>query len=434
MLAASGHQGSEGNDRTLLYFGWLTLFIYLATPAGALVDIQTSYVLKNELHATATQISTFRLVTGIPVYVAFVFGLARDQWNPLGLRDRGYFLIFAPMTALACVWMAYSGFSYTGLLAGTLMAMLAFRFVAAAYQGLIALVGQEKLMSGRLSALWNVIGSVPVVAGAFASGYVSDHLAAAEAFFLVAIVNLLIVALALWKPPSVFGQIYDRPLARATDFVGNVRRLVRHKAVYPAVLICFLWNFAPGSATPLQFYLTNELHASDSVYSYYNGIFAAAFVPTFLLYGYLCKRVALNRLLWWGTIIAVPQMVPLAFIHSADLALVLAAPIGLMGGIATAAYLDLAMRSCPPGLEGTLMMLVDGVLALSGRAGDLLGSWIYNSVPSHGFTYCVIATTAVYGLILAVIPLAPKALIATRDGEPALTAQAEALNESRESL
>ncbi|WP_035883905.1 MFS transporter [Cupriavidus metallidurans] len=434
MLAASGHQGSEGNDRTLLYFGWLTLFIYLATPAGALVDIQTSYVLKNELHATATQISTFRLVTGIPVYVAFVFGLARDQWNPLGLRDRGYFLIFAPMTALACVWMAYSGFSYTGLLAGTLMAMLAFRFVAAAYQGLIALVGQEKLMSGRLSALWNVIGSVPVVAGAFASGYVSDHLAAAEAFFLVAIVNLLIVALALWKPPSVFGQIYDRPLARATDFVGNVRRLVRHKAVYPAVLICFLWNFAPGSATPLQFYLTNELYASDSVYSYYNGIFAAAFVPTFLLYGYLCKRVALNRLLWWGTIIAVPQMVPLAFIHSADLALVLAAPIGLMGGIATAAYLDLAMRSCPPGLQGTLMMLVDGVLALSGRAGDLLGSWIYNSVPSHGFTYCVIATTAVYGLILAVIPLAPKALIATRDGEPALTAQAEALNESRESL
>ena len=55
MLAASGHQGSEGNDRTLLYFGWLSLFIYLATPAGALVDIQTSYVLKNELHATATQ-------------------------------------------------------------------------------------------------------------------------------------------------------------------------------------------------------------------------------------------------------------------------------------------------------------------------------------------------------------------------------------------
>ncbi|QQX88287.1 MFS transporter [Cupriavidus necator] len=424
MLAASGHNGSEGSDRTLLYFGCLTLFIALATPAGALVDIQTSYLLKNQLHATATQISIFRLVTGIPVYLAFIFGLARDQWNPLGLRDRGFFLIFAPVTAVAFIWIAFSGFSYAGLVIGVLLAMLSSRFIAAAYQGLIALVGQEKLMSGRLSALLNVVGSVPVVAGAFASGYISDHLAAKEAFLLVAMFALLIAVLGLWKPVSVFGHIYEKPQARGTDLVGNVSRLVRHKAVYPAVLICFLWNFAPGAATPLQFYLSNELHASDSVYSYYNGIFAAAFIPTFLLYGFLCKKVSLNKLLWWGTIVAVPQMIPLAFIHSANLALVLAAPIGLMGGVATAAYFDLAMRSCPPGLQGTLMMLVDGVLALSARAGDLLGSWIYNSSPAHGFTYCVIATTVVYALILLLIPMTPKALIATRDGEPSPEIQA----------
>ncbi|CAG9177472.1 hypothetical protein LMG23992_03514 [Cupriavidus laharis] len=434
MLADSGRHGSEGSDRTLLYFGWMTLFIYLATPAGYLVDIQTSYILKNQLHATATQISTFRLVTGIPVYIAFAFGLARDQWNPLGLRDRGFFLIFAPATAAAVILMAFSGFSYAGLVVGMLLAMMSSRFVAAAYQGLIALVGQEKLMSGRLSALGNVISSVPVVAGAFASGYVSDHLAAKEALLLVAMFNLLIAVLALWKPIFVYGHLYEKPQARGTDFVGNVRRLVRHKAVYPAVFICFLWNFAPGSATPLQFYLTNELHASDSVYSYYNGIFAAAFIPTFLLYGFLCKRVSLNKLLWWGTIIAVPQMIPLAFIHSADLALVLAAPIGLMGGVATAAYFDLAIRSCPPGLQGTLMMLVDGVLALSARAGDLLGSWIYNSDATHGFTYCVIATTVVYALILTLIPLTPKALIATRDGESNPEAEAGVLNEIRGSL
>ncbi|ALF90127.1 MULTISPECIES: MFS transporter [Ralstonia solanacearum species complex] len=433
MLTASGrNDGSEGRDQTLLYFGWLTLFIYLATPAGYLLDIQTSYLLKNQLHATATQISIFRLVTGIPVYIAFAFGLARDHWNPLGLRDRGFFLIFAPATAVALIWMAFSGFSYLGLLIGMMLAMLSSRFVAAAYQGLIALVGQEKLMSGRLSALWNVVSSIPVVAGAFASGYISDHLAPQGAFFLVAAVTVLIAVLGLWKPISVFGHLYEKPQARGADFVGNVRRLVKHRAVYPAVLICFLWNFAPGSATPLQFYLTNALHASDSVYSYYNGIFAAAFIPTFLLYGVLCKTVSLNKLLWWGTLVAVPQMIPLAFIHSANLALALAAPIGLMGGVATAAYFDLAMRSCPPGLQGTLMMLVDGVLALSARAGDLLGSWIYNSSPTHGFTYCVIATTVVYALILLLIPMAPKALIATRDGEPNPEAEAGVRNEPRE--
>jgi hypothetical protein len=204
---------------------------------------------------------------------------------------------------------------------------------------------------------------------------------------------------------------------------------MRHRAIYPAVLIMFLWCFAPGSNTPLQYYLTDELGASDAVYSYFNGIFAAAFVPTFLLYGFLCKRVALNKLLWWGTIVAVPQMIPLAFIHSANLALVLAVPIGLLGGVATAAYYDLAIRSCPPGLQGTLMMLVDGVYVLAARGGDLLGSGIYSSSPAHGFLYCVIATTAVYALILPLILLVPKELIATADGEPNPEVEAEMLKE-----
>jgi hypothetical protein len=418
-----------GVGQTLSYFGLLTLFIYLASPALYLVDIQTSYMLKNQLHAGATAISIFRLVTAIPVYIAFAAGLMRDQWNPLGLRDRGYFLIFGPATALAFIALAILPISYAGLLIGMLAVMVLSRFSLAAYQGLMALVGQERLMSGRLSVVWNVVMSVPIVVGAVTSGYISDHLRPGSTFILVAAFSVCIGVLGLWKPPAVFSHAYDKPQAVAANFLGNVRRLVKHKAIYPAVLICFLWNFAPGAATPLQFYLTNQLHASDAVYSYYNGIFAAAFIPTFLLYGFLCKKVPLRKLLWWGTIVAIPQMIPLAFIHAPSLALVLAAPIGLMGGVATAAYFDLAMRSCPPGLQGTLMMMVDGVLALSARGGDLLGSWIYNSSPAHGFLYCVIATTVVYASILPLILLVPRDLIATADGQASPSLEAEVLQE-----
>ena len=121
-------------------------------------------------------------------------------------------------------------------------------------------------------------------------------------------------------------------------------------------------------------------------------------------------------------------MIPLAFVQSANVALALAVPIGLMGGIATAAYFDLAMRSCPPGMQGTLMMMVDGVLLLSSRGGDLLVR-IYNSSPKHGFLYCVIATTTVYALILPLILLVPKALIATADAEPNPEVEAEVQQE-----
>ncbi len=427
--SAAGEDSSAHTRQTFLYFGSLTLFLYLATPVGYLLDIQTSFMLKNQLSATAEQIAAFRLITAIPVYLAFVFGLMRDKWNPFGLRDRGFFLIFGPATAIVFVFMAFSNVSYAAFFVGMFLAMLLSRFVTAAYQGLMALVGQEKLMSGRLSVLWNIVSSVPYIAGGFASGYISDHLDPKFTFLLVAGAAGCIGLLGFWKPRSVFSDAYDQPQAKGTNLVGGVKRLVKHRAVYPAVLICFLWSFSPGSNTPLQFYLTNELHASDAVYSYFNAIFAAAFIPTFLLYGFLCKKVALKKLLWWGTIIAVPQMIPLAFIHSANLALVLAVPIGLMGGIATAAYYDLAMRSCPPGLHGTLMMLVDGVLVLSARGGDLLGSRIYSSSPTRGFLYCVMATTAVYALILPLIFLVPKGLVATADGEPNPKSEAEMLAE-----
>jgi hypothetical protein len=87
------------------------------------------------------------------------------------------------------------------------------------------------------------------------------------------------------------------------------------------------------------------------------------------------------------------------------------------------------MRACPPGLQGTLMMAVDGVYVLAVRGGDLLGTRIYDSSPEHGFVYCVIATTAVYVLILPLILLVPKDLIATADGETNPAVEAEMLKE-----
>jgi hypothetical protein len=417
-LTTNSDTGRSANtNQVFFYFGSLTLLAYLVTPTGYLLDIPVTYILKNQLHATATEVATFRLIAAVPVYFAFIFGLTRDLWSPFGLRDRGYFLIFGPLTALVFLAMGFAQFSYATLLAGMLAVMAGFRFVLAAYQALIALIGQERLMSGRLSSLWWIVQTIVAAMGGIIAGFISERLAPNQIFFLMAAMAIGIGLLAFWKPSAVFRHTYDKPQARGSNFAGDVKRLVRHRAIYPAILINCLWNFAPGAATPLQFYLTNQLHASDAVFSYYYGIFAASFIPTMLLYGFLCKKVPLNRLLWWGTIIAVPQLIPLAFIRSGNLALALAVPQGLMGGIATVAYTDLAIRSCPPGLQGTLMMLVDGAFWLSSRGGDVLGTWIYGSSPTHGFLYCVIATTLTYAAILPLILLVPKHIIATSDAD-----------------
>jgi MFS family permease len=428
-VTASTEPAGRGVRQTYVYFGILTLLVYLLAPSSYLVDITTSYMLKNNLHATATQVSVFRLLTAIPIYFSFVFGFLRDIWNPFGLRDRGYFLIFAPVVGAVFLWMAFSRLSYQGLFIGMFLVMLSSRFIFAAYQGLMALVGQERLMSGRLSALWQIVSSLPILAGAFASGWMAEHLHPSQTFLLLAVLAFLIGVFSLWKPRAVFADTYEAPQARGSDFVGDLKRLFRHKAIYPSVLLIFLFQFAPGANTPLQYYLTNHLHASDAIYGDFQGIFAAAFIPVFLLYGWLCKRVSLGKLLFWGIIISIPQMIPLAFIHSAAGALWAAAAIGAMGGIVAAAIFDLAMRSCPPGMQGTLMMMVEAGNLLSTRGGDLLGSWIYGTSPTHGFLYCVIAITVVYALMLPVMRLIPPELLATADGEANPVVEAEMLAE-----
>jgi hypothetical protein len=176
-----------------------------------------------------------------------------------------------------------------------------------------------------------------------------------------------------------------------------------------------LWNFAPGSTTPLQYYLQNTLHAADAQWGQWNAIFAASFIPTFMLFGLLCQKLPLKTLLVWGTIVAVPQMVPLLFIDSVTGALIAAAPMGLMGGVATAAYLDLIIRSCPRGLQGTTLMMSGSLFFIISRLGDLLGTNLYDHY--GGFAICVVAITLVYALILPTLLLVPKQLIATADGQ-----------------
>lgn len=415
--AAPAENGAT-TRQTYAYFGVLTFLVYLSSPTGYLVDFTTSFMLKNQLHLGATQVSVFRVITAIPVYFAFVFGFIRDMWNPIGRRDRGYFMIFGAVAAVVFVGMAFTKLSYIGLVVGMLAMTFSRSFVGAAYQGLIALVGQEKLMSGRLSALWQIVASVPVLIGAAASGYIAEYLKPSTTFLILAGLSACIALYGLRKPAAVFKGAYEAPQASGSDIRGDLKRLFRHRAIYPAVLMIFLFQFAPGANTPLQYYLTNKLHASDSYYGNFTAIFAASFIPMFFIYGWLCKHVSFGKLLFWGIVISVPQMVPLAFIKTPTEALIFAAPIGAMGGITAVALYDLAVRACPPGLQGTLMMLVEAGNLLSMRGGDLLGSWIYQSSPTHGFLYCVIAITVVYALMLPVILLVPRELLATSDGEP----------------
>ena len=408
-------------QRIFLYLGVLIVLLAFGAPFGGLIDIPISFFLKNKLHLEANEVAHFRLVAAIPLYLSCVFGFIRDTWNPFGMRDRGFMLLFGIISAGLYVSFAFIPFTYVTLLIACMLLTTSFLFVSSAQNGLASMIGQQHAMSGQISAVWNVFTSVPTVMALLIGGTLSDLLAdrnadqAARILFLVGAAIMASVAVyAVWKPKSVFDNIRTET-GTATQPRKDLKRLVRHWPIYPALLIWLLWNFAPGSVTPLQYYLQNTLHAKDAQWGQWNAIFAASFIPTFMLFGLLCRRLPLKTLLLWGTVVAIPQFVPLLFIDSVTGALIAAVPIGLMGGVATAAYLDLIIRSSPRGLEGTTLMMSVGFYWIASRFGDVLGTNLYDYY--GGFSACVIAITVVYALILPTLLLVPKRLIATADGQ-----------------
>jgi predicted MFS family arabinose efflux permease len=423
VTAAPADLSPSERQSIFLYLGMLIVLLAFGSPAGGLIDIPVSFFLKNRLHLTAHEVANFRVMAALPLYLSFVFGFIRDMWNPLGMRDRGYMLLFGGITAMLYVLSAFTPMSYVTLLVAVVVLTASFLFVSSAQNGLTSVIGQQHAMTGQVSAVWNVFLSIPTVGALLIGGTLSGMLEdrnpdqAVRILFLVGAAIMAAIALyALWKPRAVFDNIRVE-----SEAVGHpakdLRRLVRHWPIYPALLIWLLWNFAPGSTTPLQYHLQNTLHATDAQWGQWNAIFAACFIPTYIVYGLLCRRFPLKTLLLWGTVLAVPQMVPLLFIHTVTQALIAAVPIGLMGGLATGAYLDLIIRSCPRGLQGTTLMMSNSLYFAVVRFGDVLGTNLYDRY--GGFTVCVIAITAVYALILPALLLVPKHLVATADGQVA---------------
>jgi len=407
--------------RIFAYAGVLIILLYFGSPHSGFIDTPITFFLKNRLHLPASQVAVFRLLAAAPLYLGGLFGFVRDTFNPLGLRDRGFFIVFGAATTLVYVVFAFAPMSYAMLLAAVLLGNIVYQFVSAALNGLSATLGQQHVMSGRLAAFWNIFLSLPNLAAFYLGGVLSGVLEgqkadlAARILFLIGGTIMAIVALyGLWRPKVVYDNLHgERPknASRRGDFV----RLIRHWPIYPALLIWLLWCFAPGAQTPLQYFLTNTLHASDAQWGAWNALFAAGFIPTFLLFGWLCRRVPLRTLLFWGTVAAVPQMIPLAFIHTVTASLIAAVVMGLLGGVATAAYTDLVIRSCPKGLQGAVMMIYWALYWIAARFGDILGADLYDRF--HDFNACVIAITVVYAAILPALWLVPRELVATPDGE-----------------
>lgn len=360
-------------------------------------------MLKNELGASTVETAQFRFVCSIPVYLGLFIGLVRDRWSPFGMGDRGYLLLLAPIIGSTYLAFFHSRFTIAEFSLMMLCLVCLFKLLVAACHALLSTIAQQKQMSGQFGALLLIAKNLPEVLGAAIAAVLIQNNHLRHVFLIAAIVAFASLLILCWKPADVMQVHADRKptaIGSETHFYQDLMVLAKHKPIYPALLMLLLFNFAPGFNTPLQFHLTNQLHAPDSSYGVFLSIFFAALLPGFYLYSYLCRHLKFMSLLWLSIGIAIPQMLFLGLIRSEIEAYFFAVPMGLVAGLAYSALYDLAIRSCPEGLQGSFMMLVAGALAFSDKLGDLVGSALFQWRPDQGLFICGVLTTAVYSLML----------------------------------
>jgi MFS family permease len=394
------------------------LLFNFAAPYLPLIAVPILFFLKNRLHLTASQTALFALISSIPLFLGFVFGFIRDRWSPFGLGDRGHLMVFGLITAAIYLAIAFLPPTYPVLLVGGLLATASIQLVYGAANGIASTIGRKHAMTGQMSTAMNVANTVPAAIAFLLGGILSsalehgDAVQAARTLFLIgAALMMAIAAFGAFGPRRLFEEGRSEP--QLLNPLADIGRLMRSWPVYPALIVQLLWQFGPAAGSALQYHLSGDLHGSDAQVGQFFAVFYASFIPTFILYGFLAQRFSLRVLMWVGAIMAVPQMAPLLFIKTADLAVWSALPLGILGGIAQVAFMDLAMRACPEGLEGTMMMLLWSCYWISYRLGDLWGGDLYDH--HGGFSVAIWATIGVYAAILPVLLLVPRRIVAGTD-------------------
>src|ERR1700761_9194879 len=80
--------------RIVIYLGVLLVLLGFGSPGGGLIGLPISFLLKNKLHLKAHEMAIFGVIAGAPSCISFLFGFVRDTWNPFGMGDRGFMVLF----------------------------------------------------------------------------------------------------------------------------------------------------------------------------------------------------------------------------------------------------------------------------------------------------------------------------------------------------
>ncbi|MBI4572735.1 MAG: MFS transporter [candidate division NC10 bacterium] len=384
-----------------LFFAAIYFVQGITEPNAGIASQPIFFLLKDGLHLTAAGTSTFLAIVAVAWNIKPLYGLTSDFFPLFGYRRKSYLLLTTALAAAAWFLLgSQPAYSYGPTLLMLALCGLGLAFSDVLCDAVMVETGKPLGMTGRFQAVqWGAINTASVLAG-IGGGWLSQNVSYQRTFLLVSafpLVSLVATAFCVHEARTRYDREVVRQTARA---VGSA---IGSRPLWVAAAFIFLWNFSPSFGVPLEYHLVDTLGFSKIFLGTLDSLSSAAAIVGAAVFGKLCQRLPMRRLLNLSVGIGVATAFAYWGLVGRWSAVALTIGNGAISMIAALATYDLAARSCPDKAEGTFFAALMSIANIGTAWSQFLGGRLYDWLGMKLLILVSGLTTAVCWLIVPLI-------------------------------
>jgi MFS family permease len=359
---------------------------------------QTITITFKDQGLSAGQVATFFSITTVPWLVKPLYGLISDFVPLFGRRRKSYLILTSALAAACGMALAAGGHGYARLAAFVTAMGLGLAFTDVLVDALMVENGRPRGLTGAFQSVqWAAIYTSTIVVGLL-GGWLAEHRRLALAFGIAALFPLLTLTLV-----TLF--VHEAPAADERETVQQTWRAVRaalgDRDVWVVAGFILFFTFSPSFGPALLYYQTDRLGFSQQFIGLLGALSAAAAVVGAAIYAPLSRRVPLERLIRLAIVIAVVGTLAYLLYRGRASAVAIDVVFGCVGMITQLAFLDLAAKACPRGVEATFFALLMSVYNGGVQISQVTGGYLYDWV---GYTPLVLISASLTAAALLLVP------------------------------
>jgi len=388
----------EGVRGYALFFAALYFVQGTIDLSAGLAYLPIQYLLKEDLRLTAGQAGFVWAMIGLGWTIKPVYGLLSDFLPFGGSRRKGYLVLMSVLGMGSWFALAVVPAAYTTVLILLMACSFTLAFADVTTDALMIETGRPLGLTGSFQAIqWAAMGLALTLAH-LGGGYLSEYATPQTAFFICGFFPLATLLATVFFVREATAPHRQERWHETAAALGTA---ARSGPMWIVAGFLFVWNFSPLFGVPLLYYERDILQFSKIYIGTLGALSNAAGMLGALIFFFFFRNSQLRRLLSAAVALGVLSTLSFLGLVGSWSAVLIFFCYGLISQITHLAILDLAARSCPARVEGTVFALLMSALNVGRSGSNALGGWLYDQT---GFVPLVLISAAFTALCWLLIP------------------------------